>query len=1376
MKNIIKVYVATALMMLLPIKSFTQPTPISGNETTVSFDITTIDNFDERIFFLYNLVTDGRFEVITSENDGVFVVSASDAFEGIGLRATFADFREQNNLDFLAMSKEQAAEVAAEYKGMLPFEFTSSLMMDYYIRSRQNNTCANADPFCTDNGMYEFPAGVNAGSGETGPYYDCLYTTPNPAWYYMRILNPGNIDIYMYSTPQVDIDFCCWGPFADPITPCPNGLTSDKVVSCSYSTSWNEHCLIPSTAQTGEYYILVITNYSNSTCNINFSKVAGTGTTDCGILPPLVDNNGPYCVGETISLTANGQSGASYSWTGPGGFTSTQQNPTRPNCTMAMAGTYTCTIAVGSATNSATTEVIIYPMPTANFTFTTVCVGNATQFTNTSTTNPAGQTINSFEWTFGDGQTGTGANPTHTYAQAGTYQVTLTVSTGGHCTSTKTQTVTVNPQPTANFTATTVCQGTATQFTSTSTGQGITSYQWNFGDGQTGTGQNVTHTYAQAGTYQVTLTVNGDCSDDVTLPVTVNPQPTANFTATTVCQGTATQFTSTATGQGITSYQWNFGDGQTGTGANPTHTYAQSGTYQVTLTVNTNGNCSDDVTLPVTVNAVPTSNFTYTSVCRGNPTQFTSTATGQGITSYQWNFGDGQTGTGQNVTHTYAQAGDYQVTLTVTTNGNCSDQKTQTVPVYASPVASATAQPNTVMYGATSNLSANAGATGTFNFHWEPANMVVNPDNQTTATVPLQNTQTYTVTVTNPQGGCTSTAQVTVSIDGSNMSAMASADQNSLCIGESTTLHALPSGGTGNYTFSWTPANTLSNANIQDPVATPPLGSTTYTCHVSDGYTDVNVSVTIVVHPNVESDIYQTICENDHFDFFGESLQAPGVYDHTLQTQFGCDSVVHLHLANWDIYETPVSDRFCENETYSFYGQTISEPGVYYHTLESVHGCDSVIRINLTTNPVYEFELFESTCEGGPGYFFNGDYLHPRPEPYYYNFETTLGCDSLIILHVGESEYNSRSYNVSICAEEYTWASNGITFYESGVYYDTIHYEESCDSTLILNLELRPSHQTDIVMTSCDDYRWQNDEYHVDMTFSESTVYTQHYINAYGCESEATLYLTINDHDEYEFTVGDDENCDEYFWDPGGHEIVYTDHEGLVYDMSGVYHRTYKNQADCDSLVTMNVRFEYTPHPTPIYPMDANNGAPHWVVTATEFQINSYDFNLWDENPNCHWDTVTWTCEGAPEWVLEPFGAKAKCCKVYVLNHLDDTVWLTARAFNRCAPHDGVEQRYWLIPSFYGVDENEPQCEFCSFDVLPNPNKGQMTLNFEYLTGKVNVRVYDMRGTLIDQFTTFNGNGPSQYTYNMRTKSDGIYFFVATSKEGTVAKKVVIQK
>ena len=251
-------------------------------------NITEIENFDERVIFLHNLAKDARFDVINGEAAGMFIVSAAQGYEDLDLELAVKEFTTENANQFSMMDKVQAADVARAYKSEMPAEFTNSLMMDIYAKSRENALCADAYPFCTDEGMYEFPAGVNAGSGEPGPDYDCLITTPNPAWYYMKMADPGDMDIYMYSTPSVDIDFCCWGPFADPISPCPNGLTSDKVVSCSYSAQPTEHCMIPASAQTGEYYILVITNYSNQTCNINFSKVAGSGSTDCTIIPPAI--------------------------------------------------------------------------------------------------------------------------------------------------------------------------------------------------------------------------------------------------------------------------------------------------------------------------------------------------------------------------------------------------------------------------------------------------------------------------------------------------------------------------------------------------------------------------------------------------------------------------------------------------------------------------------------------------------------------------------------------------------------------------------------------------------------------------------------------------------------------------------------------------------------------------------------------------------------------------------------------------------------------------------------------------------------------------------------------------------------------------------
>ena len=1221
-------------------------------ENGILFNVFAIENVEERVQLASALATSDIWLCNPTHNPGELFIRPNSYNADIPIYAEFDYLRMTLREEYEAVSllpKEEFGEVFNSWARNISDEYYNFLISDHLDRA---NHCMDAEPFCTSD-VYTFPSN-NSGYSWSGPDYGCLGTSPtnkHSFWYYMRIGVAGNITIKMEA--PFDIDFALWGPFSNQTDPCPTaagqtGLLTSNCTSCPSNTtnpnfypSGNLHdCSFSAQAyeyahvvngQVGQYYILLITNYNGGSGNITFQKYAGDGETDCGILPPLVNNSGPYCVGETIQLTANGQAGASYSWTGPGNFNSTQQNPTRPNCTMNMAGTYTCTIAVGSQTNSATTNVVIYPMPTANFNFTTVCVGNPTQFTSTSTTNPSGQNIQSYQWNFGDGQTGTGANPTHTYTNPGTYQVTLNVGCGGHCTS--------------------------------------------------------------------------------------------------------------------------------------------------------------QITKSVQVFGQPTSNFTYNTVCKGTPTQFTSTATapaGQTISSYQWDFGDGQTGSGQTVSHTYAQAGNFQVTHTVGVgSGNCTGSRTQTVPVYATPNPTATAQPSIVIYGGTATLTANAGTTGSFNFHWEPADKVVSPNSQTTQTIALQQTTTFTCTVTNPQGNCTGSTQVTVSIEGSNMTATATADQTELCEGESTTLHALPAGGTGSYTYSWTPANTLNNASIQNPVATPPLGLTTYTCHISDGMSAQDVSIAIRVYPNTESHPVVSICPDDTYDFFGEQLSVPGPYEHTIANSHGCDSTIYLTLNNYETYETPITRYICQQEYYDFFGTQVSEPDTYFHTLETVNGCDSVIILTLLNYDRYEYTISDDFCEGS-AYFFNGQHL-TEPGQYVYNGQTVNGCDSIVHLNLGLSDYNTKTYNVETCGQDYTWPSNGFYYWAVGDYHvvDTVP-GPYCDSIVTLNLSINAVYP-DILWeaTSCDTYTWPNvgglfytengQQSNQGKTYTESGYYTRYYQTARGCDSIVTLNLNINNFQTSEFTVADDESCNEYYWDPKGHIVLdYWGHEDPVYNQSGIYKRTYQDVLGCDSIATMNVNFEYTPNPTDIYPMDATDTVPHWVVTATEFQINAYDFNLWDTNPNCHWDTVTWTCDEAPDWVLEPFGNHGQCCKVYVLNRVDDTIWLKAHAFNRCTPPEGIEQKYWLICSFYGVEEFGSSLS--NFDVIPNPNNGQMQLKFEYLTGKVNIKVYDMKGTLIDSFDTYNNNGPSSFLYNMKNKSEGIYFFVATSKEGTMAKKVVIQK
>ena len=316
------------------------------------------DGFAERVFTAFALYTSDDFGLSLDASSCV-VAYCSDGDEEA--MASFLWLKHEEFEGYSLLDKEAFGELFGTWRVSLPEEVYVALLKQENMRAiTQNNYCNTSEPFCTDNGLYEFPAGVNAGSSESGPYYDCLRTTPNPAWYYMRILDPGNMDIYMYSTPQVDIDFCCWGPFDDPLAPCPNGLTRAKVVSCSYSTSWNETCQIRN-AQEGEYYILLITNYSNRTCNIHFSKTGGEATTDCSILPPLVSYNEPVCVGNDLTFTANGLSGSTYHWFKVNGtWTSDEQNPVRPNATIEMSGTYGCAITNGTNQSDTTyLEVVV---------------------------------------------------------------------------------------------------------------------------------------------------------------------------------------------------------------------------------------------------------------------------------------------------------------------------------------------------------------------------------------------------------------------------------------------------------------------------------------------------------------------------------------------------------------------------------------------------------------------------------------------------------------------------------------------------------------------------------------------------------------------------------------------------------------------------------------------------------------------------------------------------------------------------------------------------------------------------------------------------------------------------------------------------------
>jgi PKD repeat protein len=234
----------------------------------------------------------------------------------------------------------------------------------------------------------------------------------------------------------------------------------------------------------------------------------------------------------------------------------------------------------------------------------------------------------------------------------------------------------------------------------------IVSYNWNFDDGTTAAGVQVTHTFGQPGKYLVRLTVadNGGLTAQATHGVLVEPKAPANQPIPGISgptQGPVGQaLTFSASGSHdpdgqIVSYVWDLGDGTTGNGVVVTHTYSAPGTYLVRLTVTDDSGLSAAAQHPLRVEQGPQANQPPTAVINvptrvsvNQLVQFdgsgSSDPDGQ-IVHYAWSFGGGASGSGVTTTHVYSQAGTYQVTLTVTDNGGYTAAAGQIIQVQPGP-------------------------------------------------------------------------------------------------------------------------------------------------------------------------------------------------------------------------------------------------------------------------------------------------------------------------------------------------------------------------------------------------------------------------------------------------------------------------------------------------------------------------------------------------------------------------------------------------------------------------------------------------------------------------------------------------------------------
>jgi len=398
------------------------------------------------------------------------------------------------------------------------------------------------------------------------------------------------------------------------------------------------------------------------------------------VSPVPVANAGPdqnICFGQPTSLFASGV--GDYTWT-PGNINTANYNVS-PNVTT----TYTVRVVNSDGCeDSDQVTVQVNPIPNSSFaTSGPVCQHSTVDFTDMSGVTAGA--ISSWEWDLGNGTLSTSQNPSLAFHNAGTFNVSLIVTSDNGCKDTSTSLLRIWAEPVASFGNTNVCDGIPIQFSNTSTISDATplNYSWNLGDGTVSSSASPSHMYGAYGSYQATLSVtsaNG-CSNSISRAVNVFALPTADFAVDAACEDSPAQFNdlSTIPDGNVSSWYWTFGDGNIGTLPSPSHTYDDQGSYPIKLLIASDHGCKDSTTGMIRIIPRPVVDFLTESACQGTVVQLTDQSfpiTGS-IVQYSWNFGDGTNSSDQSPVHLYPSWGWYQVSLTVTTDSGCATTLTR---------------------------------------------------------------------------------------------------------------------------------------------------------------------------------------------------------------------------------------------------------------------------------------------------------------------------------------------------------------------------------------------------------------------------------------------------------------------------------------------------------------------------------------------------------------------------------------------------------------------------------------------------------------------------------------------------------------------------
>jgi len=751
-----------------------------------------------------------------------------------------------------------------------------------------------------------------------------------------------------------------------------------------------------------------------------------------------------------------------------------------------------------------------------------------------------------------------------TYNTAGTYTASYTTVNG--CDSIYTLNLTVNP----------VYAFTETQ---------------SICDGQTYSWQG--STYTTAGTYTASYTTANGCDSIYTLNLTVNP--VYAFTETqSICDGQ--------------SYTWQGS------------TYNTAGTYTASYT--TTYGCDSIYTLNLATNANPILTITSTTlvVCNGNSVILEAS----GANTYSWN--TGQIGSIINVNPT----SNTVYTVTGTDNNGCTGTEDisinvfQTTPIDAGPGGE-------ICPGGSLQLN----ATGALSYSWTPISSLDNTTVSNPTATPTSTTTYYLTGLVQGnniiQNGDFNTGNFGFSSqyiydtnlwpEGNYYITSNPYDHQSLFspCGDHTTgtdsmmvVNGAPNANqqvwcqsimiAPNYDYIFSTWLTSVHPNnpailqfsINGVLLGTPFTTTSTTCNWQQFYEIWNAgvnttaeicivnqntiqngndfaiddiffspicpltdSVTVIVNETYSFVENQSICESNTFIWHGNNYNTTGIYYDSLLTVNGCDSVYVLNLTVDPEFEYTENQEICDGDSFLWHGNSYAIAGTYYDSLLTVFGCDSVYILNLTVHPVYEFAENQQICDGDSFLWHGNSYV--TAGTYYDSLLTVYGCDSVYVLNLTVNAEFEYTENEEICESD-TFMWHGNNYNTTGVYYDSLLTVNGCDSVYVLNLTVHPEFEYTENQEICDgdSFLWHGNSYAMAGTYYDSL------LTVFGCDSVYILNLTV--HPVYEFAENQ-QICD-------GDSFLW---HGNSYAIAGTYYDSLLTVYGCDSVYILNLTVNPVP-------------------------------------------------------------------------------------------------------------------------------------------------------------------------------------------------------